>query len=138
MPLHIYFIKINAEQGVSSKRSFACNPKFISACNYFRKKMHVINPKKRECKAYALMTYSLRCKLITYAYRRLHTNPADWIKKERSLHFVLFLVRIMGLEPIRRLTHAPQTCLSAYSSTSALLFAPTERNHYIIEQKECQ
>ncbi len=27
----------------------------------------------------------------------------------------------MGLEPIRRLTHAPQTCLSAYSSTLAYI-----------------
>ena len=31
------------------------------------------------------------------------------------------LVRLMGLEPIRLLTHAPQTCLSAYSSTTAYL-----------------
>ena len=31
------------------------------------------------------------------------------------------LVRVMGLEPIRLSTHAPQTCLSAYSSTLALL-----------------
>ena len=30
-----------------------------------------------------------------------------------------FLVRVMGLEPIRLSTHAPQTCLSAYSSTLA-------------------
>ena len=29
------------------------------------------------------------------------------------------MVRSMGLEPIRLLTHAPQTCLSAYSSTTA-------------------
>jgi len=29
------------------------------------------------------------------------------------------LVRVMGLEPIRLSTHAPQTCLSAYSSTLA-------------------
>ena len=29
------------------------------------------------------------------------------------------LVRVMGLEPIRPSTHAPQTCLSAYSSTLA-------------------
>ncbi len=35
-----------------------------------------------------------------------------------------FLVRVMGLEPIRRLTHAPQTCLSAYSSTLALAVFP--------------
>jgi len=34
-----------------------------------------------------------------------------------------FLVRVMGLEPIRRLTHAPQTCLSAYSSTLAFINA---------------
>ena len=29
------------------------------------------------------------------------------------------LVRAMGLEPTRQLTHAPQTCLSADSSTLA-------------------
>ena len=29
------------------------------------------------------------------------------------------LVRVTGLEPVRRKTHAPQTCLSAYSSTLA-------------------
>ena len=29
------------------------------------------------------------------------------------------LVRQMGLEPIRHTTHAPQTCLSANSSTAA-------------------
>ena len=30
-----------------------------------------------------------------------------------------FVVRVMGLEPIRYTTHAPQTCLSASSSTLA-------------------
>ena len=39
----------------------------------------------------------------------------------------------MGLEPIRLLTHAPQTCLSAYSSTTAyfilsLLCLTTDNN----------
>ena len=34
------------------------------------------------------------------------------------------LVRLMGLEPIRLLTHAPQTCLSAYSSTTAYFILP--------------
>jgi hypothetical protein len=29
------------------------------------------------------------------------------------------MVRVTGLEPVRRETHAPQTCLSAYSSTLA-------------------
>ena len=32
---------------------------------------------------------------------------------------LLFMVRVTGLEPVRRETHAPQTCLSAYSSTAA-------------------
>ena len=32
-----------------------------------------------------------------------------------------FLVRETGLEPVRRETHAPQTCLSASSSTRARL-----------------
>ena len=32
------------------------------------------------------------------------------------------MVRVMGLEPIRLSTHAPQTCLSAYSSTLAKYF----------------
>ncbi len=34
-------------------------------------------------------------------------------------HSSLFLVRVMGLEPIHLSTHAPQTCLSANSSTPA-------------------
>ena len=29
------------------------------------------------------------------------------------------MVRVTGLEPVRRETHAPQTCLSAYSSMLA-------------------
>ena len=32
---------------------------------------------------------------------------------------LFFMVRVTGLEPVRRETHAPQTCLSAYSSTLA-------------------
>ncbi len=34
------------------------------------------------------------------------------------------MVRVMGLEPIRLSTHAPQTCLSAYSSTLAIISFP--------------
>ena len=34
---------------------------------------------------------------------------------------LLFMVRVTGLEPVRRETHAPQTCLSAYSSTLAFI-----------------
>ncbi len=40
----------------------------------------------------------------------------------------------MGLEPIRHSTHAPQTCLSAYSSTLAVVYNPDYR--YIISHKD--
>ena len=55
----------------------------------------VINPKEDTP---AVMPYTLR--VITYAYRRLHTNPSDWIKKERSDNFVLFLEAPTGFEPV--------------------------------------
>jgi hypothetical protein len=42
--------------------------------------------------------------------------------------FNLLLVRVTGLEPVRRETHAPQTCLSAYSSTLAFI------SHFFREQ----
>ena len=61
---------------------------------------YVINPKEETYKAYALITYSSQGELITYAYRRLHTNPSDWIKKERSFHFVLFLGPTLNMEPV--------------------------------------
>ena len=35
-----------------------------------------------------------------------------------------------GLEPVRLLTHAPQTCLSTSSSTLAFLFPGETRNDY--------
>ena len=44
--------------------------------------------------------------------------------KEKTVHLERFfkdLVRVTGLEPVRRKTHAPQTCLSAYSSTLAFI-----------------
>ena len=43
------------------------------------------------------------------------------------------LVRSMGLEPIRLLTHAPQTCLSAYSSTTA-----NNNNYNTLPSSFCQ
>ena len=48
----------------------------------------------------------------------------------------------MGLEPIRRATHAPQTCLSANSSTTAnsILVTPSFSNecYYITAILICQ
>ena len=46
---------------------------------------------------------------------RVHTMSSD--------SFSWNMVRVMGLEPIRLSTHAPQTCLSAYSSTLAFLLS---------------
>ena len=60
-----------------------------------------INPKERAYKSYDLMSYSSQSELITYALRRLHTNPSDWIKKERSDCFVLFLSLVSKKELVR-------------------------------------
>ena len=53
----------------------------------------------------------------------------------------LDMVRVTGLEPVRRSTHAPQTCLSAYSSTLAnTIFSRclTTPNYYITCRAICQ
>ena len=63
----------------------------------------------------------------------------DKRKKEPTVWLVPFnLVRIMGLEPIRRSTHAPQTCLSAYSSTSANFTPFIAPDYYITHDLICQ
>ena len=67
-------------------RSIVCNPQLVAVCN------------QSERNTPAVMPYTLR--VITYAYRRLHTNPSDWIKKERSENFVLFLEAPTGFEPV--------------------------------------
>jgi len=43
------------------------------------------------------------------------------------------LVRAVGLEPTRRETHAPQTCLSAYSSMLAYSSRFFKRQEYYIK-----
>ena len=56
------------------------------------------------------------------AYRNDKTKrPRKPCKHKASR--VLLMVRLTGLEPVRRETHAPQTCLSTSSSTSAFLAA---------------
>ena len=52
------------------------------------------------------------------AYRNDKTErPRKPCKHKASR--VLLMVRLTGLEPVRRETHAPQTCLSTSSSTAA-------------------
>ena len=61
--------------------------------------MDVINTKDCKDTRSRVVTYTLR--VITFASRRLHTNPSDWIKKEPRYCEALFLVRETGLEPVR-------------------------------------
>ena len=69
-------------------RSIVCHPT-KSECNHFEE-MYVINPKQNTP---AVMPYTLR--VITYALRRLHTNPSDWIKikhlSKQVLYFLSFV-----------------------------------------------
>jgi len=76
-------------------RSIVCNPT-KSECNH-HKVMYVINPKEETYKSYDLMTYRLQSKRITYALRRLHTNPSDWIKNKtvRRLSYFLGVLNLM-------------------------------------------
>ena len=70
-------------------RSIVCNPS-KSECNHFFGKIYVINPKGKTYKAYALMTYRLHCKRITYAYRRLYTKPIG-LDKNKALRMQCFI-----------------------------------------------
>ena len=70
-------------------RSIVCNPT-KSECNH-HEVMYVINLKEETYKAYALITYSSQGELTTYAYRRLHTNPSDWIKNKTVRRLSYFL-----------------------------------------------
>lgn len=59
-----------------SQQSCGCNP---------FKKRYVIKPKGNTP---TMMPYTLR--VITYALRRLNTNPLDWIKKSTSQNLSIF------------------------------------------------
>ena len=61
--------------------------------------MYVINPKEETYKSYDLMTYRLQSKRITFAYRRVHTNPSDWIKNKTVQRLSYFLEAPPGIEP---------------------------------------
>ena len=63
-------------------------------------------------------------------------------KQSTQMCQLLFMVRVTGLEPVRRETHAPQTCLSAYSSTLAFIrflsVSQLNNQDYIIRYSTCQ
>ena len=63
-----------------------------------------------------------RTVFLTVAFKSRHRLLVQ-IKRGLIFHInPLLMVRVTGLEPVRRETHAPQTCLSAYSSTLAKYF----------------
>ena len=92
-------------------------------CNHFEE-MYVINPKEETYKSYDLMTYRLHCKRITYAYRRLHTNPSDWIKKSKSQKDLDFLAPPAQLEPTTLLLRCPKVAVGL-ERLQLLTAAPT-------------
>ena len=64
--------------------------------------------------------------------RWCHANPSDWIKKERSNCFVLFLVHLQGFEPG---THWLRVSCSTNWAKGALL---TSENDYITRLRKMQ
>jgi len=60
------------------------------------RRWYVINPKEETYKSYDLMTYRLQSKRITYAYRRLHANPSDWIKNKAPRDEVLYFLSFVS------------------------------------------
>ena len=90
-------------------RSIVCNPQLVAECNHFEemyvihRRWYVINPKAKTYNPCGLMTYSSLCELITYALRRLHTNPSDWILSlkinsvTRGFYLYIILYYIFGL-----------------------------------------
>ena len=60
------------------------------------------------------------CNSVQIVYKLKILYKTKSLKSSCKASFKDFLmVRVTGLEPVRRLTHAPQTCLSACSSTLA-------------------
>ena len=68
--------------------------------NVIHRRWYVIDPKEETYKVYALITYSSQGELITYALRRLHTNPSDWIKNKTVRRLSYFLELLTGIEPV--------------------------------------
>ena len=84
-----------------------------------------LNPRFRRGRSLRCGSSFFRLKTMIFflaeKYGGTRTSKHSCTKTERPPHRggLSVLVRGMGLEPTRRSTHAPQTCLSAYSSTLA-------------------
>ena len=97
---------------------------------------YLSNFRPRQCGLFIVIlssTLSLktvhRTVFLTVAFKSRHRLLVQ-IKRGLILKSInpLLMVRVTGLEPVRRETHAPQTCLSAYSSTLAFI------SHFFREQ----
>ena len=88
---------------------------------------YLSNFRPRQCGLFIVIlssTLSLktvhRTVFLTVAFKSRYQFACK-TKKQINKKLICFMVRVTGLEPVRRETHAPQTCLSAYSSTLAFI-----------------
>ena len=96
---------------------------------------YMSNFRPRQCGLFIVIlssTLSLktvhRTVFLTVAFKSRYQFACKTKKQTNKKVNLFFMVRVTGLEPVRRETHAPQTCLSAYSSTLAFI------SHFFREQ----
>ena len=96
---------------------------------------YISNFRPRQCGLFIVIlssTLSLktvhRTVFLTVAFKSRYHFACKTKKQTNKKVNLFFMVRVTGLEPVRRETHAPQTCLSAYSSTLAFI------SHFFREQ----
>ena len=89
---------------------------------------YMSNFRPRQCGLFIVIlssTLSLktvhRTVFLTVAFKSRYQFACKTKKQTNKKVNLFFMVRVTGLEPVRRETHAPQTCLSAYSSTLAFI-----------------
>ena len=89
---------------------------------------YMSNLQPRQCGLFIVIlssTLSLktvhRTVFLTVAFKSRYQFACKTKKQTNKKVNLFFMVRVTGLEPVRRETHAPQTCLSAYSSTLAFI-----------------
>ena len=116
-----------------SRRPSIKNERQANACRSFLGDLNPGFDRRADCTPPLV---SKRSKPIVCALRKLRAFKAISRAKQKTLSQrlrVFCLVRGRGLEPPRHLTHAPQTCLSADSSTLAY-----NAFHYSIPLPLCQ
>ena len=119
-----FYYRYTAFQSCAFRVHFVCiTPVFCAhgTANFHLKLLSVCN--RKAC----ISVFSSKYRLINSGGQRgirtldtlLTYTRVPVVRLRPAQPSVHTLVRVMGLEPIRLSTHAPQTCLSAYSSTLA-------------------